>query len=77
MVRTRRMHLMAAMLAWYSTTFTGPYAMTELMAFLNSLDSARGKEAKVIQELRPAYGELSIQYTIIYRADDDQRQEDE
>lgn len=77
MRRTSTGQLIAAMLTWYSTTFTGPYAMTELMAFLNQLSPTRGKEAKVVQELRPMQGDLTIQYTIIYRADDDQPQEDE
>lgn len=76
MARKGTGQLIAAMLAWYSTTFTGPYAMTELMAFLNDLSPTRGKEAKIVQELRPVQGDLTIQYTIIYRADDTQPQED-
>lgn len=72
-----RKSMVSALLIWVTSTFTGPYAMTELMAYLNQLSAVRAKEAKVIQELRPGQGGAIIQYTIIYRADDTQPQEDE
>lgn len=64
-------------LLWYSTTFTGPMAQWDMMTFLNSLEPARAKEAKIVQGLRPEEYGLAVEYTIIFREDSDKPQEDE